>query len=219
MDGRAATGKPGFRGEPAGAPQQEEAMAERITIIQGHPDPAGGHLGHALADAYASAARDGGRAVRRIEVARLDVPLLRTQVEFESGEAGPDIVRAQEDILWADHLVIVYPLWLGTMPAVLKAFLEQVLRPGFAFAAESSRWPRKLLIGRSARVVITMGMPAFVYRWYFGAHSLRSLERNILKFCGIAPVRSDLLGMVEAVSAQTRARWLASMGRHGRRGS
>ena len=73
---------------------------------------------------------------------------------------------------------------------LLKAFLEQALRPGFAFD-ESSRMPRKLLKGRSARIVVTMGMPAFVYRWYFGAHGLRSLERNILGFCGIRPIRAS----------------------------
>ena len=38
--------------------------------------------------------------------------------------------------------------------------------------------------GKSARIVVTMGMPGFWYRWYFRAHSLRSLQRNILKFVG-----------------------------------
>jgi hypothetical protein len=52
-----------------------------------------------------------------------------------------------------------------------------------------------------------MGMPAFVYRWYFGAHGLRSLERNILGFSGIGPIRESLVGMVEGAAAR-RARWL-----------
>jgi putative NADPH-quinone reductase len=68
-----------------------------------------------------------------------------------------------------------------------------------------------LLKGRSARIVITMGMPAFIYRWYFGAHSLKSLERNVLKFCGVGPVRETLIGMVEAGDDAKRRAWLTRM--------
>lgn len=114
------------------------------------------------------------------------------------------------------HLVIVYPLWLGTMPAILKAFLEQVARPGFAFAIDKRGRMTKGLKGKSARVVITMGMPVFVYRWYFGAHSLKSLERNILGLAGIRPVRESLYGMVEGVSEARRKSWLEAMRRAGR---
>ena len=192
-------------------------MARRIAIIQGHPDPAGGRLCHALADAYASGAEAAGHEVRRIEVARLDFPLLRTQAEFEAGTAPSDVRTAQEAIRWAGHLVIVYPLWLGAMPALLKGFLEQAFRPGFAFDTRSkSLWARPLK-GRSARIVVTMGMPALLYRWYFGAHSLRSLERNILGFCGIRPLRESLLGMVEGAGDAKRRQWLERMRDHGRR--
>ena len=105
-------------------------------------------------------------------------------------------------------LVIVDPLWLGSMPALLKAFLEQVLRPGFAFEYQSRGMPKKLLKGTSARIVVTMGMPASVYRWVYFAHSLRSLKRNILAFCGIAPIRSTLIGNVEGMSDRQRMEWL-----------
>lgn len=77
------------------------------------------------------------------------------------------------------------------MPALLKAFLEQVLRPDFEFGkGAQTRLPARLLKGKSARVVVTLGMPALVYRWYFGAHSLKSLQRNVLGLCGIRPVRT-----------------------------
>lgn len=192
-------------------------MTRRITIIQGHPDPAGGHLCHALADAYAAGAEAAGHLVRRVEVARLDFPLLRTQAEFETEAASADIRAAQGAIAWAEQLVIVYPLWLGTMPALLKGFLEQAFRPGFAFETRpNGLWTRHLK-GRSARIVVTMGMPAFVYRWYFGAHSLKSLERNVLGFCGIRPIRASLLGMVEAAGDARRRRWLARVRSHGRK--
>ena len=62
-----------------------------------------------------------------------------------------------------------------------------------------------------ARVVVTMGMPAFVYRWVFGAHSLKSLERNILRFCGIRPIRETLVGSVETASPHRCKGWFAAM--------
>lgn len=60
-----------------------------------------------------------------------------------------------------------------------------VARPGFAFSTEGKNpLSKKGLTSRSARVVVTMGMPAAIYRWYFQAHSIKSLERNILGFVG-----------------------------------
>ncbi len=185
-----------------------------MVIIQGHPDPAGGHLCHALADAYAHGAEQAGHAVTRVDVAALAFPLLRTKQDFETGRL-PDALRpAQVAIGAADHLCIVYPLWLGTLPAILKAFLEQVFRPGFAFSMNARAW-RRPLKGKSARIVVTMGMPVLIYRWYFGAHGLKSLERSILGFCGIGPCRESLFGMVEAASAGKRARWIEAMRKFG----
>ena len=170
-------------------------MSRRILLIQGHPDATRAHLCHALADAYAEGAREAGHEVRTVEVARLDGPVLRSAEDWEHGTLPASLAEAQAAVEWAEHLVVLFPLWLGDMPALLKAFLEQVLRPGFAFERDArDPFAAKRLGGRSARVVVTMGMPALVYRWVFRAHSLKSLERNILGFVGIRPVHETLLG-------------------------
>ena len=118
-----------------------------------------------------------------------------------------------------EPLFAVGELWLGSMPALLKAFLEQVFRPGFAFSkTEAGKTWKKSLTGKSARIVVTMGMPAFVYRWYFGAHSLKRLERNILGFCGIGPIKESLIGMVEAKDGGKREKWLEKIQALGREG-
>ncbi|MBI4002233.1 MAG: NAD(P)H-dependent oxidoreductase [Nitrospira defluvii] len=184
-------------------------MGKRITIIQGHPDAQARHFCHALADEYAKGCEDGGHQVKRIDIAQLDFPVLRTKEEFEKGMPPAAIVEAQRAIEWADHLVILYPLWLGSMPALLKAFFEQTFRPGFAFEyGQAGRLPKKRLTGKSARIVVTMGMPGFVYRWFFFAHSLKSLERNILSFAGIGPIRATLIGNVEGMKEKQRLGWL-----------
>jgi putative NADPH-quinone reductase len=193
---------------------------KRVLLVQGHPDAAQAHLCHALADAYADGARAGGCEVRRLEVATLDFPVLRSPRDWEHGAVPPGLAQAQQDIAWAQHLVFFFPLWLGDMPALLKAFLEQVARPGFAFGPEArNALNAGGLKGRSARVVVTMGMPAPVYRWFFAAHAVRALKRNILGFVGIRPVRTTLVGGAGQMPADRFAGWserLRKLGRQAR---
>jgi putative NADPH-quinone reductase len=211
-------------------------MSKRITIVQGHPDSAMEHFGNALAAAYRDGASAAGHDVKRIEVAKLAFPVLRSAEEFYLGTTPQDILVAQEAVRWADHLLIIYPLWHGHFPALFHAFLEQTFRPGFAVAGGQGKMPNKLLTRRSARVVVTMGMPALFYRWYFQAHSLKSLKRNFLEFSGISPIKVTLVGDLGAgavagqdlerfkrdfpilAGAGTRQRWLEKLRSFGRDG-
>lgn len=191
-------------------------MNKRITIIQGHPDSSTKHFGHAIAQAYIDGAHKTGHETRVIQVAQLNFSLLSSEEEFEHQPPSSDIQGAQDSIEWADHIVIIYPLWLGTMPAILKGFWEQALRPGFAMTSgDRNAWPRKLLKGRSARVIVTMGMPGIIYAWYYGAHSLKNLKRNILSFCGFAPIKHTIIGSVDNLGDVGRAKWLTRIERLG----
>ena len=193
-------------------------MSRRIVVIDGHPDPAGGHLVDTLCQAYADGARKAGHQVSVLRVATLDFPLLRTTAEFRHGTPPPDIADAQSRIAACDHLVIVHPLWLGTTPALLEGFFEQVFRPGFARAMEKDgEMGRALLTGISAHVVVTMAMPSFVYRWFFLAHGTRRLVRNVLKFVGIAPVRATYFGNAEGGEPARHDAWRRQMRKAGRR--
>lgn len=189
-------------------------MSRRILVIDGHPDPDRTHFVHALA--YVDGAA--GHEVRRLNVAELDFPLVRSPRQWSEGAPPPAIAQAQEALQWAEHVVILYPMWLGDVPALLKGFLEQVMRPGFAFAYRGKGFPEKRLKGRSARIVVTMGMPAFFYRLVYRAHTLKSLERNILNFVGIKPVAATVIGQVEA-GAEARQQWLDEMRELGRQGA
>lgn len=185
-------------------------MNKRIAIIQGHPDTREDHFCHALAEAYARGAEEAGHQVRHVMVAQLEFPMLHSKEEWQNGPVPESIQAAQEAIAWADHLFIVHPLWLGSMPATFKAFLEQVFRPGFAIDSARHGWKQRLK-GRSARLVVTMGMPALLYRLFFFAHGVRAMARNVLKFSGIAPVRSTLIGMVEAQKGKQAGKWIPRM--------
>lgn len=186
----------------------------RILILQGHPDPLPSRLCVALAKAYAEGAEAAGHRVTRLTVADLALPTRMTPEEFQRGPAPPAIAALQQVLREAEHWVVVYPLWLGDMPALLKGFFEQTLRPGFAFK-EGAGLSAGLLQGRSARIVVTMGMPGFVFRSWFLSASLRALRWNILNFVGLGPVRETVIGGVGGLSAPRAEAWLASMRRLG----
>jgi putative NADPH-quinone reductase len=175
-------------------------MPRKICIVQGHPDLKNRHLCHLLAEAYAEGAKRSGAQVRWLEMGALDIPFLRNSTEF--GTPPPtSILRAREEMEACDHFVIVYPLWLGTMPALVKAFFEQVCRGHFAITPKGMKeWPQQMFKGKSARVIVTMGMPAAAYKLMFGAHGVRGFESGILGMAGVKPIRETLIGGVGELS-------------------
>ena len=193
-----------------------------IAIIQGHPDPLGGHFCHALAEAYARGAGESGHDVRHIDVARLEFPFLRSRADQH--DATPEVIaQAQRIIAVSDHIVMLFPIWNGGTPAVLRGFLEQVFRPAFVFpdfrpgehlGFFSYFTQKKALTGKSARIIATMQMPGFFYRWYFRPHT----EKNILSVGGLGPIRESLVGLVESRDGRRRERWLRKMYQLGREG-
>ena len=193
-------------------------MAQHIVIIQGHPDPAGDRFCHALADAYAAGAEAAGIEVKRIEVAKLEFALLRTQAEFEKGAPAPQIAAAQEAIRWAEHLVIVFPIWFGGPPAFLKAFFEQLLRKGFALSSPQAAL-MSLLAGKSVRVIVTMGAPLPIFRLILGGHGVASFVKGLLWATGAGPVRQTLFGRAHLEDPARKARWLAEVRALGARGA
>ncbi len=134
------------------------SIAHAIVLIHGHPDPNPGHLSRALGDSYAESARAAGHAVHEIDVTRLDFPILRNEAEY-SGSLPPSLEPIFARLHKADHIVVSFPLWLGTLPALTKAFFEQLLHRNIAFeeAARQTRFPKGRLAGRSARLVVTHG--------------------------------------------------------------
>ena len=142
---------------------------------------------------------------------------LRSRAGFDIGTR-----HGLKSLDWADTVIV--PSWRDAdeapPPALLKAFLEQVMRPGVAFdygKQGKGAFARTLLDGRSARVVVTMGMPAFFYRFWYLGHGVAGLRRNILNFVGMAPVRETLFGMVESVGDARRGKWIAAMYALGKR--
>lgn len=182
-------------------------MGARILLIQGHPDCHRPHLCHALAQAYVDGARTAGHDVEVVEPARMSFPLLTSSSEWWHGSPPPQLVAVQDAMQHADHLVFVYPMWMGDMPALLRGFLEQVTRPGVVVDDPHKLFGAGRLGGRSARLVVSMAMPALVYRWAYGNLGIKNMRRQILGRAGIRPVRTTLVGRAHTLSAERIVIW------------
>lgn len=185
----------------------------RVAVIVGHARK--DTYCEALGEAYRRGAEAAGATASLWVTSKLAFdPVLHEG--FEKVQAlEPDLAAVREAVLAADHLVIVFPLWLGTLPAILKGFLERLLQPDLVEPSKQGKFVQ-VLKGKSARVVVTMGMPAFVYRWWFGPHAVKMLKHNILGFMGVKPVAFSIFGSIEAIGQKGREKHLAEMEAWGR---
>ncbi len=193
-------------------------MAKRILVIDGHPDPDRKRFCHALAEAYADGARDTGNDVRCLTVSEMQVGFLRTAEEFAALPQDNLILTARADLLWCEHVVLIFPLWLGGAPALLRAFMEQVGRANF-MADTSGKGIRQKLRGRSARLIVTMGMPSSIYQLIFHEHGVRNIIQGVLGLGGIGPIKRTLFGAIEVVTDAERQRRIALVKAMGRSAS
>jgi putative NADPH-quinone reductase len=124
--------------------------------------------------------------------------------DLESG-----LAEAQTLIREANHLVFVFPVWWGGLPALMKGFLDRVLLPGFAFKyRKDSPWWDRLLTGRTAELWITMDAPPWYYRWIVHRPAYHQMKTAILGFCGIKLVRYAPFGPVKTSTDSQRRRWI-----------
>ena len=178
----------------------------RILVIAAHPQPHS--LCAGLADAYADAARQQGAEVEVLRLAELRFdPVLRHGHHGEQ-PLEEDLQRAQQLLTWCDHLCIATPLWWGAAPALLKGFFDRALLPGFAFKYTKGPFPRRLLSGRSARLLITSDSPAWYLRLFMGDSAVRAITDSTLRFCGFGPVRVSRFGPVRSSTPEKRDQWL-----------
>ncbi|GGO69365.1 NAD(P)H-dependent oxidoreductase [Nocardioides deserti] len=183
-------------------------------VIDAHPDS--GSLCAALAERYATGARSAGAQVELLALRDLDFDLdLRRGLRAEQ-PLEPDLLRAQASLVSADHVVVVAPVWWGSVPAVLKGFLDRTLERGWAYRYRDNGLPQGLLAGRSARVVMTTDSPGWWLRGLMGDSAVRQLRRSTLRFCGLKPVRATRIGPVHGSTAEQRESWLEQLADLGR---
>lgn len=170
-------------------------------VIDGHPNP--DSLCAGIAQSYADG--HGDAVVLAVRDLSFDQNLRLGYTRRQDLE--PDLERAWEQILAADHVVVVAPIWWGSVPALLKGFFDRLLLPRRAYRTKANGLPEGLLAGRTGRLIVTTDSPW----WYLplvGDTTVRQVRRTTLEFCGIKPVRVNRLGPVKGSTDERRRGWL-----------
>jgi NAD(P)H dehydrogenase (quinone) len=184
---------------------------KKIVIINGHPNKES--YNYALHAAFASASTAKGNTVEEICLADMDFnPILRHGYSKRT-ELEPDLLAAWEKIQGADHIVWIYPMWWGMMPALLKGFIDRLFLPGMAFRYRdnSPMWD-KLLKGKSSEIICTLDYPVWYYKWILGEPGTKAMRKMILDFCGIKNTRTTYVGPIRNSTDAFREKQLERVG-------
>ncbi len=179
-------------------------------VINAHPSAES--FCSALAKRYETGAKNAGAKVNLLNIRELDFDATIVDSFHKRTELEPDLIAAQKLITEANHLVFVYPNWWGTYQALLKAFFDRVFISGYAFKYQKNKsLPQKLLVGKSARLIVTMDTPVWYYKMIFKQPGHNAVKKSVLKFCGINPVKISTLSPIKGSTPEKREKWLKTV--------
>jgi NAD(P)H dehydrogenase (quinone) len=192
---------------------------KKILVINGHPNKES--YCNALSLTYTKSATAAGH-----EVTLLNLYDLRFNLNFigsysdQKATRETDITFAQEKIKWAQHIVIVHPVWWGSVPAVLKGFFDKTLLPGFAFKykANSPMWD-KLLSGKTGSIIYTADTPIWFNRLFYRAPTVNMVRDRVLGFCGVKTINVTGIGPIRNSTQEFREKWLDKVEKLGSKGT
>lgn len=189
-------------------------LSRNVLVVLGHPSTSS--FSAALSAAYADAARQAGHTVRVLNLGelRFDPVLHGSNPHHQALE--PDLLAAQEAMRWAQHIAWVFPVWWGSVPALLKGFLDRAFTSGYAYKFQAgASFPTPLLAGRTADLLVALDTPPWYFRWVYRMPAIHQMRKTTLAFCGIRTRRTQLYGPIIHSTDPQRAAWLrqaAAMG-------
>lgn len=185
---------------------------KNILVIKSHPREKS--FCNALTDEYIKGAKKSGHKVKELNLKNFN---LERYLKFKQNKIlklPQGLLKSQDLIKWSNHLVFSYPTWWGTPPALLKLFIEIIFQSGFAFKYNLNSnkvYVEKKLIGKSARLIVTMDAPPIYNKIIYGDPGGKMMKRVILNFCGVKPVKKNYFGSVKLSTENKRKKWLNKM--------
>ncbi len=193
-------------------------MSRRILICDLHP--ARQSLSAALAQAYRAGAEAAGHETRALALSEMDFTPDLGQSSFRNTPPlEPDLVTFRDALTWAEHVVLIAPMWWGGLPAKAKGLFDRTLLPGYAFDPRKRRFglPRPLLGGRTGRLILTSDTPGWAFALMYRSAAKHQFQRQILSYVGLRPRGFTHFSPVEHSTLTLRARWLAKTEALGRK--
>jgi len=180
-----------------------------ISIILAHPNPQS--FNHAIAASAAAAVRDLGREAVLHDLCQEQFPPLLSYVEFpETAQLDPLTARHCQEIASADGIIIVHPNWWGMPPAILKGWLDRVLRPEVAYRFVNGV-SVGLLSAQAALVFNTANTPDEQERQLYGDPLEGLWKKCVFGLCGLREVQRRTFTPVILSTPRQRAEWLAEV--------
>ena len=187
---------------------------KNILVINGHPDPQS--YNHVLAETYLKGAEKTDANVSYIALCDLKYnPNLQHGYRART-ELEPDLLNALELIKNADHIVWVFPMWWYGYPAIMKGFIDRVFLPNITYEfVKGKPFPKKLLKGKTARIIITADTPRWYDYLFMKSPALNQFKKGTLHFCGIKPVKVTYIAPMKDSSLKFREKWIDKVGKLG----
>ena len=189
---------------------------KQLLIINGHPDRAS--FNHALSSAYLNGAEQTSASIDQINIGDLSFnPNLafgyRKKMELE-----PDLQMAIKKIQAADHLIWVFPMWWYGYPAIMKGFIDRTFLPGIFFKYQKGKlFPKQLLKGKTARLIITADTVRWYDKWFMHSPAINQFKKGTLEFCGVKPVKVTYIAPIKTSDQRFREKWLNKVEQLGNR--
>lgn len=185
----------------------------RVSVLLAHPNA--GSFCHALADAAHAALVASGHTVRFHDLYREGFSPLLSAAELELQRSNDPLVDKHcREIVEADGLVIVHPNWWSQPPAILKGWVDRVLRPGVAYSIGQGKGaPLGLLKVRTALVITTAATAHADEVARFGDPLDTLWRKCTLAVCGVQDVRRLAFGPLQTADADRREAWLVDTDR------
>jgi len=185
-----------------------------ISLILAHPRP--GSFNHAITEAAAATLRESGHTVIVHDLYDEMFDPLLPHEEIPRDASIPQAISAHcAEIATADGIIIIHPDWWGMPPAILKGWIDRVLRPGVAYQFSETDSgegiPVGLLKAKAAIIFNTSNTPAVREQEVFGDPLERIWKDCIVSFCGIPFCRRRMFGVIVTSSEEERKAWLADV--------
>jgi NAD(P)H dehydrogenase (quinone) len=183
-----------------------------ISVILAHPDS--NSFSHAIAAAVIGALHNNNHEVFSHDLYKERFPPELPAREIPSKAKLPPLVEEHcREIAAADGIIIIHPNWWGQPPAILKGWVDRVLRPGVAYAFlegdNGEGVPHGLLKAKAALVFTTSNTPREREMSAFG-DPLETIWQNcIFGLCGVNNFYRRNFGVIVTSTPEERAKWLA----------